>query len=121
MATETQPATHTPTPWRRGKASDAIVADAPVRPFDDAEDVAYYGGYLVAESVTVANQEFIVRACNAHDELVAALKRAVETIRAFHGIDLHGPHIEEHAWTLYQQSPEMKAINATLAKAEGAA
>lgn len=50
--------------------------------------------------------------------LLSALKRAVETIRAFHGIGLNGP-AEEGMWRLYQQSPEMKEIHAALAKAEG--
>lgn len=50
--------------------------------------------------------------------LLAALKRAVETIRAFHGIGLHEAD-EYGMWELYQNSPEMQAINAAIAKVEG--
>lgn len=42
-------------------------------------------------------------------ELLEALKKAKQTIRDWHG---------EIAWDHYQSSPEMKAINAALAKAE---
>ena len=52
------------------------------------------------------------------DELLAALKRAVEVIRAFHSLGLTFKE-EQQAWELYQQSPEMQAINAAIAKAEG--
>jgi len=55
----------------------------------------------------------------AAPEMKDALVRAVETIRAMHGIGLSGP-AEDGMWKLYQQSPEMKAINAAIAKAEGA-
>jgi len=50
-------------------------------------------------------------------ELLAALNLAVATIRIWHGIGM-GP-AESHAWFLYQDSPEMKKINAAIAKAEG--
>jgi len=101
MATETVQ-THTPTPWRRGKASDAIVADAPLRPFDSPEDVAYYGGYLIAESVTVANQDFIVRACNVHEELLEALRELVRQDacqRATQATDIGLAMAVDRAWT----------------------
>jgi hypothetical protein len=49
--------------------------------------------------------------------LRAALMRAVLTIRAFHGIGLTG-RAEPMMWDLYQQSPEMKAINAALKQAQ---
>jgi hypothetical protein len=54
----------------------------------------------------------------AAPDLLAALKRAVEAIRSFHGIGLSGK-AEEGMWQLYQASPEMTAINAAIAKAEG--
>lgn len=53
-------------------------------------------------------------AVNASAPLVEALKVAVDTIRAFHGIGLSGPS-ERFAWDLYQKSPEMQQINAALA------
>lgn len=42
-------------------------------------------------------------------EMRSALRRAVETIRVFHG---------EPAWPEYQQSPEMKQINGAIERAE---
>ena len=47
----------------------------------------------------------------AAPELLEALKAARETIRAWHG---------PNAWDIYDRaSPEMKAINSAIAKAEG--
>jgi hypothetical protein len=63
---------------------------------------------------------------NAHliaaaPELLAALKRAVDTIHAWH--DMTGNLSEDDkatAWRIYRtHAPEMKAINAAIAKAEG--
>jgi hypothetical protein len=53
-------------------------------------------------------------------ELLAALKKAVETIRAFHDIGVYGRGAadDDAAWALYQASPEMQQINAAIAKAE---
>lgn len=55
---------------------------------------------------------------DAATDLLKALKRAVETIRALHGIGL-STTAEEGMWRLYQSSPEMTEINAAIAKAEG--
>lgn len=51
------------------------------------------------------------------DELLVALKFAVDTIRIWHGFG----HTTDEAevWALYQQSPEMRAITAAIEKAEG--
>lgn len=49
-------------------------------------------------------------------ELVAALRCAVRTIRVWHGMGMSAA--DAAAWSLYQASPEMKQINAALAKAE---
>lgn len=60
---------HSPTPFRITPASPKFVSDA--------------GGVIVAQSMVhaltpydqaVENAAFIVKACNAHDELVAAIK-----------------------------------------------
>lgn len=72
----------------------------------------------VQGSIAKGNAEFIVRCVNSHDDLLAALRKSVEAIRALHGIGMP-PATEAEVWRLYQQSPEMKAINAALAKAEG--
>jgi hypothetical protein len=51
-------------------------------------------------------------------ELRRALLKAVETIRAFHGIGFGG-EAEARMWQLYQSSPEMQQINAALRKVDG--
>ena len=63
---------HTKTPWRVGKPTGmgAVVADEAVPEIKGSDCVDYYGGHLIAESIAPRNAEFIVRACNAHDQLV---------------------------------------------------
>lgn len=53
------------------------------------------------------------------DELLVALRSAVETIRTWHNMG-HYAGEADRVWALYQESPEMKAINAALVKAEQA-
>jgi hypothetical protein len=48
----------------------SVVADEPVPEIKGSDVVEYYGGHLIAESIAPRNAEFIVRACNAHDQLV---------------------------------------------------
>lgn len=66
---------HTKTPWRVGAPTQmgCVVADEPVPEIGGSDAVFYYGGHLIAESIAPRNAEFIVRACNAHDQLVHAL------------------------------------------------
>ena len=66
---------HTKTPWRVGAPSQmgSVVADEPVPEIKGREAVEHYGGHLIAESIVPRNAEFIVRACNAHGQLVQAL------------------------------------------------
>ena len=49
--------------------------------------------------------------------LIAALVKAKETIRYWHGSGLSGQ--EPRIWELYQSSPEMKQINDALTKSRG--
>ncbi|WP_273036788.1 hypothetical protein [Massilia timonae] len=67
---------HTKTPWRVGAPSQmgSVVADEPVPEIKGSDAVDYYGGHLIAESIAPRNAEFIVRACNAHDQLVTAVQ-----------------------------------------------
>lgn len=71
---------HTKTPWRVGSPSQmgSVVADEPVPEINGSDAVQYYGGHLIAESIAPRNAAFIVRACNAHEQLVAALEKIVE-------------------------------------------
>lgn len=55
---------HTKEPWRTGRQG-SVVADEPVPEISGSEDVAYYGGHLVAESVAPRNVRRIVACVNA--------------------------------------------------------
>lgn len=72
---------HTKAPWRAGPVADTIIADEGPNNMS-AEARAHYGGYLVAESVDAADREFIVRACNSHDQLVSALTACLKRLVA---------------------------------------
>ena len=70
-------APHTPTPWRVDPVDgDLIIAD-----IDGGIVAEVWGGdgERSAEAVE-ANAAFIVRACNAHDGFVAALKLALDAL-----------------------------------------
>ena len=113
---------HTPPPYRVGKQGSTIVSDSAegltLNGATGPENVEYYGGNLIAESMSPGNAEFFSRAGNAHDPLVAALTKAKETIRAFNGMGMSG-EVEKACWDAYQHSPEMKEINAAIALANG--
>lgn len=108
--TATERAKHTPGPWAldsNGPGHEVVLARggrhavAAVQGTDDhQENLA--NGHLMA----------------AAPDLLVALKRAVETIRAWHNMG-HYAGEAERVWALYQESPEMAAINAAIAKAEG--
>lgn len=91
---------HTPGPWRRTALYDV---EAPVGDNGFYRIVATTGS-SVAERL--ANARLIVAA----PDLLAALEVARKTIGA-----LHGPV----AWRQYLASPEMRKIDAAIAKAEG--
>ena len=62
--------THSKEPWRRGGifgnpcGGGAVVCDESVNPVAGADDVAYYGGMLVAETVCPADARRIVACVN---------------------------------------------------------
>jgi len=67
---------HTATPWKIGKSYTTEIA---IRECDTNDCVAVCCDLL--EDEMKANAEFITRACNAHDELVEALKDVVHTLQ----------------------------------------
>lgn len=86
------PAQHSPLPWRVDTPNDPdgdrvygianrdwIVAD--IYQCDDTP---------LAEDVAEANAEFIVRACNSHADLLAALKIAVDVAESWIESELRG-------------------------------
>ena len=78
-------AKHTATPWNylRSSTSDRPIITAENEPLDIAALSVRDKGVQVA----YANAAFIVRACNAHDDLVSALSRAIEHA----GFSISGP------------------------------
>lgn len=66
---------YTPTPWLPSKRADAIVVNEMHDLYQLPETVKHYGGYVVAESLTDIDRAFVLRACNAHEQLVAALRK----------------------------------------------
>lgn len=107
---QVMPVVHTPGPWAfmegdRGRMAASLV-------FKE-NDKDFHIGHVICEprneeqrATDLANARLIAAA----PELLAALQTAAETIRAWHGEDL---------WDNYQHSPEMKEINAAIAKATG--
>lgn len=97
-------------------AQEAIVTAAPGeweligRDMIRTKRTADGGGMVVAQFWTSPAPEHAALMVAA-PELLEALKTAKETIRAWHG---------PNAWDIYDRaSPEMKAINSAIAKAEG--
>lgn len=63
---------HTPTPWEHDKQSDCIL---------DGEGRVIVSSYESEHNLEndTANAAFIVKACNSHDDLVAALNSIAHT------------------------------------------
>ena len=75
-------AKHSLLPWYAGKAGGSIVSDGTEPNVDSRE---YYGGYCVAGSMSAADRDFVIQACNAHEGLVARvleLEQERDTARA---------------------------------------
>jgi hypothetical protein len=56
-------AMHTPGPWREGTGG-SVVSDHPVPEVGGSDDVAYYGGHLIAESIAPQNRPLIAAAAD---------------------------------------------------------
>lgn len=77
---------HTPGPWRLGKCGGSVVADVPIQDGICGSDcVEYYGGHLIAESVTPSNAKLIAAA----PDLLALLQEL---------IDIEGPQPGHIMW-----------------------
>lgn len=75
---------HTPGPWRFGKNSDDVVADHPAGHSEESDHVAYYGGHLVAESISSHNRPLIAAA----PELLMALEEIIANNKIGHLYEL---------------------------------
>jgi hypothetical protein len=63
-------------PWRADKAGGGVVSDTPVRDGPmGSDDLEYYGGHLIAESITAKNREFIAHARTDIPKLIAEVRR----------------------------------------------
>lgn len=115
---------HTPGPWQ--DINGYVYAPwSEIAPFTDVDGVRYddyrnglialvystlrydEAGKILDAGSTIANAAFIVRACNSHHELLAALKTARRVLEVACGTD--APYIRE----------AFKAIDPAIAKAEG--
>lgn len=70
-------AQHTPTPWLPSRRADAIVVEHMDDEYQSSKTVQHYGGFVVAESLNEADRAFVLRACNSHEQLVAAVRKAL--------------------------------------------
>lgn len=97
---------HTPTPWD---------ADGVYVMYHDAELSITVAGCAISprmdSSKAKANAAFIVRAVNAHDDLVAALKVAQSHLRTLRGDRRNEPNSDQIDRAVFD------AIDAALAKA----
>lgn len=59
-------------PWRPGRLKGTVVSDTPTGEISGSDDVDYYGGFLVAESVSARNVSFIAAAPTMLKALLAA-------------------------------------------------
>ncbi len=111
---------HTKTPWHVTRSSVGMHHYVEAR----------IGGGLVQEIASCGptegpegsegNAEFIVRACNAHDELVAALQVLIRRIEHYSSLDTDArPNIEQ--WEYTEGSADMQAARDAVAKAVGSA
>lgn len=98
---------HTPTPWH---ANGTTVTTIGLRPLYVLAQTGTVGGQCAGEEKATA--AFIVRACNAHDDLVEALELAVQYV---------GKGVAEGAYDgcIMPGEKALDAIEAALAKAKG--
>jgi len=97
---------HTPTPWKLGKAPDGKTT---IQATDEI------GLHLFEQtfqgSIANANAAFIVRAVNAHQELLDAAKEALEKLELIDQINFDETGEE-------MPSPETEQLRQAIAKAE---
>lgn len=101
---------HTPGPWFY---ADEAVRSHVLDNSDDGNEVArthldYYGDKVTGEMK--ANAEFIVRACNAHDDLTSAARFAVNDAQ-YYRLDENGFYSISEAAYKKLQAAILKADN----------
>ena len=97
--TNTQTAQHTPTPWD----TNGFLSNDGIRIYHRQDEVAHLSDIGLDQDVLEAHAAFIIRAVNAHDDLLAALKEARNFVLA----------------TPFAAPTQLARIDAAIAKAEG--
>lgn len=77
---------HTPTPWETSDAFGPTEGGTCIKAAADDNMIASCTGYY-GRATAIANAALIVRACNSHHQLVAALKDA-KVLLELNGVDL---------------------------------
>lgn len=103
---------YTPGPWKVAPDSGTTVYG------DDDGAVRTVVADTCARGKPDEQERADARLIAAAPDLLAALKKAVQTIRAFDALGLSDSDVAP-SWRAYQQSPEMRQINAAIMKAEG--
>lgn len=105
-------AKHTPTPWRLAKSAVIEIRGVSQTP------VVSWSGFDDSNRTTAehkANAAFIVRACNAHDDMVAALRRAEQFIVNAIEANVGPKDVRDHALTHHVALVEVRAAIAMAA------
>ena len=100
-------ANHTPLPWKYVSEYDEAYIDGP-----EPSQKGIINFYLCDTEVGHANAAYIVRAVNAHEELIAALNEAVKIMESM------GGYLEEPEAKTFKRLIQAKVLPA-IAKAEG--
>ncbi len=110
-------AQHSKAPWRAGNVGDAVVSDERLREqypphYSPEEEVEWYGGYLVAESIAPQNRPLIIAAPDLLEALEALLAITADSA----GVAGYHRNGEIAGW---DEFPEVSAARAAIAKAKG--
>ncbi len=97
---------HTKGPWRAGNVGASVVSDHPVEEMTGSDDVQYYGGHLIAESISKENRNIVIASPDLYEALV--MVRDADNDRAWDGVAVI-------------PGPARQKIDAAIAKAEGRA
>lgn len=102
---------HSPGPWKASPGTGDTLNRASFNILSGIRSVAFVPSGLTGTE-TKANAELVAAA----PELLAELQKAVNNIRAWHGMGMP-ENVEARAWEIYYlQAPEMKSIRELLTK-----
>lgn len=107
---------HTKTPWLASTRCDAIIAKEPTADHGsfNAQEVAHYGGYVIAESLSSDDRTFVLLACNLHERLVEALIQVTDVLDGFG--DLPDSEMNDERWHESQAWKKVRQAREVLAE-----